>query len=725
MEKIAEETMKAVQKYDIIISKNDERMIHMRKKVEKKRKPKSASSRQQESSKVRSLRLKLIISFLIPVVFIIALGAISYIQVSDAMVKQYEKTASDAMNANSNYMNLITKGISHQAVRIMSDSNYSSYYERKHKSVSQANTAYRTLKANLVTSSVTVDSLQNIIIIGDGNNSMSNGNVKVSNTYFDQFVESEEGKLIVEDNSFRYVWKGYHVFADEVLGLDPEDYGLALIREGTRGKTYLFVDVKKSSIVFLLDEMHMTGGYTALISADNREIYSSKTVVGEEGTFFQSQDFFQEAKSGKEEKGHSIVTIEGEDYLFLYQKLEETGAMFCNLIPRKLITSNARTIGNTTIVLTLIAAIVAICIGGYISNGIGRTIRRMVKIINQVSEGDLTARFTTRRNDEFQVLSIRLSAMLDSMQKLIQEVANVSTNVLNSATELDETTDNLLVSSKDISTAINEMATGASQQVCDSDDCVGQMDDLSSRINDVVVSTREIDQIFETTKNKVGNGISVVNDLNQKVQATIQATNIITNGIEELEQKSISIEGIVKVINDISEQTDLLSLNASIEAARAGEAGKGFSIVAEEIRKLAAKSMEAASEIALVISDIQAKTKETADSARSAEEMISTQEEVLKNTVDVFSNINTDVNILVNHMSDIKACVDAIEKQKVGTIDSIQDILAVSEESAASAEQINSTTINQTKEMAKVSKAAAGLAKDASLLQEAIQKFTV
>lgn len=700
----------------------------MRKKVENHKQTSismSASSKQKKSSKIRSLRTKLIISFLIPVAFIVALGAISYGQVSSAMVKQYQKTASDTMNACSDYMDLITKDISQQVVRIMSDSNYSTYYEKKHKGVSQTNTAYRTLKTNLVTSSVTVDSLKNIVVIGKDNNPICNNDIKVDATYFDQFLETEEGKAYADDSSFQYAWTGYHTFADDVLGFSKEDYGLTIIRKGSKGKTYVFADVKLSSIVSSLDDLYMNGGYTALVSSDGREIYSSKTVVEEEDNFFTTFEFYQKALEGEEKKGFSYVTVKGQEFLFLYQRLDETGAMFCNLIPRKLMTSNARTIGNTTIIMTMIAALVAILIGGYISNGIGKTIKRMLKTINQASEGDLTARFTTKRNDEFKILSIRLSEMLSNMQQLIQNVSAVSGNVLDSANHISETSDKLLTSSKDISTAVSEMATGSTKQVCDSDNCSEKMNELSFRINEVVVRAREIEQIFDTTKSKVDSGICVVHDLNEKARATIHATGVITNGIEKLEQKSASIEGIVHAINDISEQTDLLSLNASIEAARAGDAGRGFSVVAEEIRKLAAKSMEAANEIGVVVASIQEQTKETAASARTAEHMISTQEEALSNTIEAFSDINGDVNALVEHMSRIKEQMEAIEDEKKGALDSIQDISAVSEESAASAEQINATTQVQTVEMASLSKAADGMAKDASVLQEAIQKFIV
>lgn len=697
----------------------------MKKNAAKNKMPKMTNIAPENNCRIRSLRSKLIISYLIPVVFIVALGSFSYNQVSRTMIRQYEQTANDTMKANSNYMSMVTKDITQHVIRVVSTSDYNTYFTNIHVSDMEKNAAYRSVKVDLINSGVTVDALKSIVMIGKDRNPITNISVKMDNTYFDQYLNTEEGKKFSEDEHFHDVWLGYHTFADDVMGLRKDDYGLAYIRKSSKGKTFVFADIDKNFITSLLNDMYMDGSYTALVSSDGREIYSTKTKVKDGRNIFTGLDCYKKAASGKEETGCSYERINGKKYLFLYHKVQKTGVMLCNLIPREVMTSNAKSIGQATLILTLIAAGVAILIGGYISSGIGRTIKKMLKTINQASEGDLTARFNTKRNDEFKILSVRLSQMLENMQELIGEVSTVSANVLDSANYLSKTSDSMLNSSKDISIAVNEMAIGSTKQVSDADQCVQQMNQLSERINDVVIRTRDIDEIFEKTKNKVGNGIEVVNDLNEKARATIKATSVITNGIERLEKKSASIEEIMQVITDISEQTDLLSLNASIEAARAGDAGKGFSVVAEEIRKLAAKSMEAVNQIGEVVNSIQEETKETANSARTAEQIISSQEEALVNTIDAFASIKANVNTLVQHMSKIKEQVEAIEKEKTDTLASIEDISAVSEESAASSEEINATTQSQTVEMEKLSSSADSMAKDASLLQKAIQKFSI
>ena len=195
--------------------------------------------------------------------------------------------------------------------------------------------------------------------------------------------------------------------------------------------------------------------------------------------------------------------------------------------------------------------------------------------------------------------------------------------------------------------------------------------------------------------------------------------------MEDLEKNSSSIDTIVNVINELSSQTNLLSLNASIEAARAGAAGRGFTVVADEIRKLADLTMSAGRDISKLIADIQDKTKDTARFAEQAGEIVRSQTEALSSTITLFSTINNSVVHLTKNLGDMVIRIDKMMKIKEESMDRISNVAAISQESAAVAEEVNATTGSQMQMMEELTTEAGKLKDDIRELEVAIQKFVV
>ena len=154
----------------------------MKKNAAKNKMPKMTNIAPENNCRIRSLRSKLIISYLIPVVFIVALGSFSYNQVSRTMIRQYEQTANDTMKANSNYMSMVTKDITQHVIRVVSTSDYNTYFTNMHVSDIEKNAAYRSVKVDLINSGVTVDALKSIVMIGKDRNPVTNISVKMDNT---------------------------------------------------------------------------------------------------------------------------------------------------------------------------------------------------------------------------------------------------------------------------------------------------------------------------------------------------------------------------------------------------------------------------------------------------------------------------------------------------------------------------------------------------------------
>jgi methyl-accepting chemotaxis protein len=509
---------------------------------------------------------------------------------------------------------------------------------------------------------------------------------------------------------------------DEQLKNKQVNYSISIIRKMAENNGFIIIDIPKTEIDHAVSNIKLgEGSIVGFVTSDGYETLANT----EETSVFSSQEYYKEALTDNEPNGVSYEKYNGKDYMFLYSKVGSTKAMVCALVPESTILEKAQSIKLLTVFAIIIASVLALFVGTLIAASIGAEISKLSKSIAVAAQGNLTTKFRTKRKDEFLILSNSLNDMVEGMRGLIEQVATVGNQVNESADSLSDTSSDILTSTKDISLAIDEIEKGVVQQASDTEQCLLQMSNLSDKINQVYNNTYEIEKIAKDAKVIVGEGITTIDELNDKSNATTEITRVVINEIEDLELQSGSIESFIEVINSIADQTNLLSLNASIEAARAGEAGRGFAVVASEIRKLAEQSVKASNQITTVVSSIKEKTKVTANSAKKAEDIVASQMEALTKTVKNFENINEQVGSLVNNLNNIAEGVRGIENAKDDTLDAIRNISAISQQTATSSEEVSATAINQITSVEYLSQSATELAQQAKRLEEAIQNFQI
>ena len=335
----------------------------------------------------------------------------------------------------------------------------------------------------------------------------------------------------------------------------------------------------------------------------------------------------------------------------------------------------------------------------------------------------MTAAIDKIRNDEFGVLSLSINEMIANLKAIIDKATKVGQTVVESARKVSENSEFLLTSSKNITLAISEIQQGNVQQAEDTQRCLKLSDDLANQINNVHDNTLAIEQIAETTRSIVKDGINVIEELTKAANESLRVTNETIRDISELERESKVITEIIAVINEIAAQTNLLSLNASIEAARAGEAGRGFAVVADEIRNLSGRSVAAAQEIEEIIKNIIAKTQTTVNTVKQAEVISQNTEARLNNVVKLFDNINLYVDDLANKLEKIAGSIGEINQSKVHTLNAIESISAVAEEISASSQEVDATAQEQLEAVTRLNEAVKALNQDASDLEKAIEMF--
>ena len=678
-----------------------------------------------------SIKGKLILSFCIPVLCIITLGGISYSKASQKIVGNYESSTAASINTAAQYYGLILNNVEDISLQLQNDAimkqYFTGYYKKK---AGQENEILMTLRNNVVFMATANRIIQNIVVITNyGKEIASHGSFITSlekEAPYKVYMETEEAKR-VSSSKKRLLWSGYHEFFDNELGIKKEKYGITLVREyystGTNPIGYIMIDVKKSILQEVIDELDLPeGSHFAFISPDGREITQGEE---EEKPIFTTAPFFQEVLDREEESGHEYVSIENKRYFYVFAKVEDTGAIACALIPYSHLAKQADIIKTITAIIVLIAAALAIVTGILISGDISRAIHKIMSKLAVAAEGNLTVWIETNRKDEFGTLSNSVNHMIHNMKDLIDKTTRISNKVLASSDKVDYSSHIMLESSKNIGIAIADIQHGVTDQAQDTEQCLVQTNDLSERINRVYANTVEIDKIAGTAITIVKDGIAIVDELGAKTEATSNINKETIANIFELERETRAINDIINVITEITVQTNLLSLNASIEAARAGEAGRGFAVVAEEIRKLATDCAEAAKRIGIIINAIQNKTKSSVACVRQTEVIVSSQEAALHNTVDTFERIQFHVSELVNKLGNISTDIKDIEKAKAVTLNAIVNISAISEETAAASEEVETTAEDQLRAVRALNEEAAELKDNVKQLEEAIKCFTI
>jgi methyl-accepting chemotaxis protein len=700
------------------------------------------------SARLGSISTKLIVSFLIPIVLILALGIVSYNKASEVIVSKSEKSTRDTISAKSTYLALGFENVADRALEILSMEEAKDYYFNKDlntaKLTDEQTKSKQAIQKRMQNTTNINDFVYHIYLLGSVGSGASTAQVTMKESFYNEFLESEVGKeLSASDQSLGWISK--HDFFQEKIdaegNFDATKYAISLWRKADFATTvYIFVDIKQEIIDKTLAELNYgtgswtafiaPGGKTSLFSGFNSENKTEGEVDAVSGATTSDVDitslsYYKAAMEGEDTSGHIYADYNGEEYLFVYSKIGDTGAMLCSFMPKSIIVADLKPIWNLTFVIVLIAILVAIVTCLLISVSINGAVKRSIRSLEKATKGDLTVTFDTTRRDEFGLLARENENMIGGMRNLIKQMESIGKIVTESAALVSSSTENFLTSSKDISYAIEEIEGGVVQQATDTEQCLMQMTNLSDRINTVYDSTHEIENIAGDTKTIVSQGIVIMDELSSTSKETATITQLITKNIVELENQSNSIGSIVGVINEIASQTNLLSLNASIEAARAGEAGKGFGVVATEIRNLADQSLSASKKIENIIAIIQEKTKNTVSTVKQAENMVDIQANALERTVTAFRDINQHVEKLVNNLNLISNGIKDIENAKAGTLDAIQNISAISEETASASEEVGATANQQIEAVTKLNEASSELANNAIKMEEAIRVFKI
>lgn len=424
------------------------------------------------------------------------------------------------------------------------------------------------------------------------------------------------------------------------------------------------------------------------IEGKNMIVNPNKDLIGSDNA--SKQSFWQDVKT--QDKG--FVTYEDNNVkrFGVYETNKATGWKLVATLDEKEIINDTNSILTTTSIITLVISLISIILSLLLSRGIAENIKKLKGVFEKASKGDLTVSMVTYTKDEFMDLSNSFNEMIRNISRLMENVTKSSKTVLETSSNLASMSQEVTASISEVSKAIEDVSQGATTQSQNVQNGVLEMNDLSNRLDKISKNSYEMDKLSEKTKELGSKGLSMVDILAEKSNKTKLASNEVNDIVQDMNESTKIINTISEKISRITEQTNLLSLNASIEAARAGEAGKGFAVVAEEIRKLAEQSKTATEEIKNIIVNIQEKSNTVVKAIKVTEQVINEQDLSVNNTHDIFNEILNSIGGMINKVEEVKLSVADIDKKKCRVVTEIENISSISQENAAVSEEVTAST---------------------------------
>jgi len=384
---------------------------------------------------------------------------------------------------------------------------------------------------------------------------------------------------------------------------------------------------------------------------------------------------------------------------------------------------------NHVLTFTIIASIIIIVLMAVASALFIYKLLKPLKFlrtsIETAASGDLTQKVDEKyiKSDEIGAVALAYNNMLDQTNSAIQTVLNATTLLNQSSNYVHEAFNEIVASSQEVSVAINEIAQGASKQSEDTEETNYRMIDLSDQIDAITTLSNEMDELSNKTKITTDEGMKEVESLRERNSETNAMNGRIQQQMELLASNIANINQIIASIQGITEQTNLLALNASIEAARAGEHGKGFAVVAEEVRKLAEQSRNETDVIKQTVDSILENSQQTVAVIASNAGLIQAQNESVQSTEVAFKDNSELSSSIATSISELMVKLSHMLEHKNQAIMAIQSISAISEETAASAEQVSASAIDQQAELQKVAESINNMNEISKELQAVVNRF--
>jgi len=358
------------------------------------------------------------------------------------------------------------------------------------------------------------------------------------------------------------------------------------------------------------------------------------------------------------------------------------------------------------------------------SKGLSKSLKNVGKNVNALASGDLSKQKESKSAvREMNVLLEETKLMQENLSETIGKVKEVSEELVVDVSKVTQLSESSAGKAKAITTTMEELAGSGNAMAENVQDINTQMMEIGNFVNDI---SGNVDQLNNSTKVILQTNDEAkisMDTIMENSRKSVEAVNGIAEQIKQTNDSIGEIDQAVELILNISQQTNLLSLNASIEAARAGEAGRGFAVVAEEIRRLSEQSAEGAEMIKNIAGTIVEKSGRSVQLAKGVHELIALEQKNMTQTQQKYEALSQEINQSVAEIESIAEKTDYLTNYKEKVIENVQSLGAISQQNAASSEQVSANIGDIIDEFQMVNNHCEKMNEMAKNLEEAVTYF--
>lgn len=389
----------------------------------------------------------------------------------------------------------------------------------------------------------------------------------------------------------------------------------------------------------------------------------------------------------------------------------------------ELMLHNMRAARAASLMMPSLSTLLAVLLSAWCITQIRRPIHKLRAAVQAIAEGDLSQKIASKTNDEFGILSRYFNIMIRRIGRMLGNTQRVASQLKEHSASFQQFSHVTADANGMIVRALKEISSGADEQASLTEESRGQAVEMRGEMNSIRKHATAMNEQSLEAMSLCKDGSLEVESLKESAVETEWILDQLGQSMEQLAEQSLRIGEITSSISEFAQQTNILALNASIVAAHAGQDGKGFNVIASEIRELSDKSRDAAASIHEMISLLESQMADVKANMQTVRSAMNLQHAKVDGTYHAFERIQQTMNIIHEQISHIHQQISQSEERQEAIVTAVETMTKIAEETAAGAQEINSSAELQDQSVRRIAARAAEI-NDLSLrLFQEISRF--